>query len=252
MISNEVFVSHLFCRRKAFFKHAGQSGETAEIERVQVQLDKTYTRSALDWFLARHGAGEVLRDPPALETALHSRAPFIVGATARAGNLCSRLDLLERQEESGEAASYAPVLFVRNTRVTKNDRLLLAFQALALSLVQGVVPTVGKIVCGSEPRVVRVRLPDLVEEVRRLVALMEADAAQKTAPTLTLNRHCAACEFRKGCQAQAEQTDDLSLLRCLPEKEIHKLRARGVTTLLLCTTRGSYNMKARKEMEKGP
>src|SRR5947209_2230657 len=102
MISNEIFVSHLLCRRKAFLKQAGRSGEAAEVERVQAQLDKTYTRTALDWFLARHGAGEVLRDPPALDTALQSRARFIVGATARAGNLYSRLDLVERQEEESE------------------------------------------------------------------------------------------------------------------------------------------------------
>ena len=51
MISNEVFVSYLHCRRKAFFKQAGQSGEVAEIERVQLHLDRTYTRTALAWFL---------------------------------------------------------------------------------------------------------------------------------------------------------------------------------------------------------
>ena len=42
MISNEVFVGYLHCRRKAFFKQAGQSGEVADIERVTLQLDMTY------------------------------------------------------------------------------------------------------------------------------------------------------------------------------------------------------------------
>ncbi len=77
----------------------------------------------------------------------------------------------------------------------------------------------------------RVRLDSLVEEVRRLVASIEADKKGEVVPILTLNRHCAACEFRNQCQAVAEQTDDLSLLRGLSEKEINKLRARGITTL---------------------
>jgi predicted RecB family nuclease len=232
MISNEVFGAFLNCRRKAYFRQASQSGEVAESERVQLDLDKTYRRTALDWFLGEHCPGEVLRDPPTLEAAIRSRARFIVGATAQSGNLCSRLELLERVDaEQGNAARYAPVLFVSNNKVTKNDRLLLAFQALALSLVEGTVPAAGKILHGMVPKVMRVRLGSLVEEARRLIARIEADAAEKAAPTLTLNRHCSACEFRKGCQALAEETDDLSLLRCLSEKEILAQRKRGVTTL---------------------
>jgi predicted RecB family nuclease len=232
MISNEVFVASRTCRRKAYFKQASQSREVAESERVHLDLDKTYRQTALAWFLGEHSPGEMLRDPPTLEAAIRSRARFIVGATAQSGKVCSRLELLERVDAGQEnAARYAPVLFVSNNKVTKNDRRLLAFQALALSLVQGAVPEIGKIVSGGEPRVVRVRCAPRVEEARRLVAVIEADARGETPPTLTLNRHCAACAFRKGCQVAAEQTDDLRLLRTLSEKEINKLRARGVTPL---------------------
>jgi predicted RecB family nuclease len=232
MISNEVFVSFLSCRRKAFFKQAGQVGETADIERAQVQLDKTYVDAGLERFLAQQAVSEILRDPPSLETAIKSRVRFVVGATALAGNLCSRLDLLERQDDGERnAPTYAPVLFVRNNKVTKSDRLLLAFQILTLSHIHGAVPVAGKIICGGEFRLVRVRLASLVEVVRRMVAIIEVDSAKNAAPALTLNQHCAACEFRKECRAVAEQTDDLSLLRSLSEKEIQKQRSRGVTTL---------------------
>jgi predicted RecB family nuclease len=232
MTSNEVFSALLHCRRKAFFKHLGRAGEAAHIESVQIRLERSYARTALEQFLGQCPESEILRDPPALAAAIQSRLRCIVGATAQAGNLSSRLDLLERLDEGeGTATTYAPVLFVRNDKVTTSDRLLLAFQAVALSLVQGSLPATGKIVCGSENRMVRVRLASLVEEVQRLVALIEADSRADAAPRLTLNRHCAACEFRKECQALAEQTDDLSLLRFLPEKEIHKQRSRGVATL---------------------
>ena len=64
-----------------------------------------------------------------------------------------------------------------------------------------------------------------------MVAIIEANSEKNAAPILTLNQHCAACEFRKDCRAVAEQTDDLSLLRSLSVKEIQRLRSRGVTTL---------------------
>ncbi len=230
MISNDVFVSYLACRRKAFFKQEGQSGEKHDFERVQVQLDRCHKHNTLNWFVSQRPEGAVLRDPPSLATAHQSGAHFIFGANAQSGNISCRLDLIERLD-GGEKPSYAPVLFLHSQKVTKNDRLLLAFQALALSLVQGTVPVVGKIVCGPDHRTVRVRIDSLVEEVRQLVAGIEADTKSEAAPTLTLNRHCAACEFRKDCQAVAEQTDELSLLRVLSEKEINKLRARGITTL---------------------
>ncbi|HUY92234.1 MAG TPA: TM0106 family RecB-like putative nuclease [Pirellulales bacterium] len=251
MISNEVFVSFITCRRKAFIKQTGQVGEEADIERVQLQLDKKYLGSGLDRFLAQQAVSEILRDPPSLEIAIQSRVRFVVGATALVGNLCSRLDLLERLDDGEKnAAMYAPVLFVRSNKVTKSDRLLLAFQALTFSHVHGAVPVVGKIIFGGEFRLVRVRLASLVDDVRRMVALIEADSAKASAPSLTLIRHCAACEFRKDCQAVAEQTDDLSLLRSLSEKEIQKQRSRGVTTLTQFSHAYQPGRRGKRQSEK--
>jgi predicted RecB family nuclease len=177
---------------------------------------------------------EVVRNPPDLGGALSSRVRFIVGATLQEGKLCSRPMMLEHEHlkrGEGNSVSYAPILFLNNEKVTKHDRLLLAFQALVISLVQGMMPEVGKIIHGSAFNVIRVKLAPLIEEVQRLVAQIEADSLEKAPPTLTLNRHCPACPFRQECLQAAEQTDDLSLLRSLSEKEITALRSRGVTTL---------------------
>jgi predicted RecB family nuclease len=232
VISDEVFVNHLDCRRKAYFNHSGVRGEASEIEAVFRRLDETYARDARTWFIAQHQRTEVRGDGSTLESVLKTGAHFVVGGTAVAGNLGAKLDLLERVDgDKGEAPRYAPVLFARHNKVTRRERLLLSFQAVALSLVQGQTPEAGKIVYGSERRVARVRLAPLIEKAREVIARIEADAAAGAAPVLTLNRHCAACGFRDGCLASAEQTDDLSLLRVLPEGEVERLRSRGVTTL---------------------
>ena len=60
-----------------------------------------------------------------------------------------------------------------------------------------------------------------------------------TPPPLILNNHCALCEFRQRCQAEAIAKDDLSLLRGLSAKEITRYHKRGIFTVtqLSCTFR---------------
>jgi predicted RecB family nuclease len=50
-------------------------------------------------------------------------------------------------------------------------------------------------------------------------------------PPLTLNDHCAICEFREHCSSLAREKDDISLLRSLSAGEIEHFRERGVFTV---------------------
>src|SRR5262249_50179816 len=58
-------------------------------------------------------------------------------------------------------------------------------------------------------------------------------------PRLTLSAHCQHCEFRKRCRRQAEEADDISLLRGVGEKELKRHHRKGIFTLtqLSCTFR---------------
>src|SRR5437868_6335990 len=82
MITNDTLTNFLHCRRKAFLKAAGSSGEVPDIERVQIDLGHIYRQQALEVFLARFPQGDVVRDPPSLEAAMRSRPRVIVNATA--------------------------------------------------------------------------------------------------------------------------------------------------------------------------
>ena len=77
----------------------------------------------------------------------------------------------------------------------------------------------------------KVKLEAFVKQVRRLLPKVKAIAADKDAPTLTLNRHCSMCEFRPDCQKVAEETDNLSLMRGMSETEVEKQRSRGISTV---------------------
>ena len=234
MITNDTFVSFLHCNRKAFLRAAGTSGHATDIETVLLDLGQTYRRQALQAFLAPYSAQDVLHDPLRLEEALKSPMQVIVNATASADGLSSLIQAAERMKgvDQRSAPVFAPVLFILNETVSHADEMLLAFNALVLSSVQGVLPPIGKIVHGSTYKVLKCKIEPLVDEVRKLVAQIQAAHAEgKAAPRVRLNRHCNICEFRADCQRLAEEADDLSLLRGLSEKEIQKQQSRGVTTV---------------------
>jgi predicted RecB family nuclease len=233
VVTNDTFVSFLHCKRKAFLRAAGIPGQPADIETVLLDLGRVYQRQALEAFLAPYREQDVSHDPPRLEVALKISPPVIVNATASADGSSSLIQAAERMKGMDQrgAPVYAPVLFILNETVSHADKMLLAFNALVLSSVQGVLPPIGKIVHGSTYKVLKCKIEPLVGEVRKLVAQIQAQAEGATAPRVCLNRHCNICEFRADCQRLAEEADDLSLLRGLSEKEIQKQQSRGVTTV---------------------
>ena len=234
MVNNDIFVSFQDCKRKAFLRAAGAPGHPADIETVLLDLGLAYRHQALKAFLAPFREEDVLQDPPDMNTALKSKRPVIVNATASVDGLSSLIHAAERVKgvDQGGAFTYSPVLFIPNETVSRADKLLLAFNGLALFSLQGLLPNTGKIIHGSSFKVLRCKIEPLAAEVRKLVAQIQAAQADSAvAPRVVLNRHCNRCEFRPDCQLLAEKSDDLSLLRGMSEQEIEKQRKRGVTTV---------------------
>ena len=233
MVTNDNFVSFLHCHRKAYLLAAGSPGRPTDIETVLIDLGQIYRRQALEAFLAPYREQDVLHDPPCLEVALKSLPQVIVNATASGDGLSSLIQAAEQMKTTDHngASVYAPVLFMLNETVSRADKLLLAFNSLALSSVQGILPPIGKIVHGKSYRVLKCKIEPLVSEVRELVAQIEAAQAEGVSPRVTLNRHCNICEFQADCKRLAEAADDLSLLRGMSEQEVEKQRSRGVTTV---------------------
>lgn len=233
MITNDTFLSFLHCPRKAHLKTYGSLGEPVDIERIQLELERLYRQQALEEFLRSAPPCEVIRNPPSLEAALRERPRWIVNGTATGENVSSEIHCLERVEGAGRRGTptYTPVLFIRNNKIGRLDKLLLAFNVLALTSVQGGQPTAGKIVHGDERKALRVKFEPLMHHVRQLVEQISIVQGEGRAPPVTLNRHCTVCEFRDACRKVAEEADDLSLLRGLCGKEVEKLRGRGITTV---------------------
>jgi hypothetical protein len=107
--------------------------------------------------------------------------------------MASRLYAVERvpSEGRGRPAQFIPVRFVFFNKLTKDDRLLVAFDALVLSEVLGREVSMGKIVHGDDDATLTVKTSVLAGEVRKRIEKMSPVLSDPTPPDLVLNRHCA-------------------------------------------------------------
>lgn len=122
---------------------------------------------------------------------------------------------------------------------TKDDKLLLVFDALVLSEMLGHEVGLGKIIHSDDHTRIRIKTSALASEARKQLAKIEALLHSSAPPDLVLNRHCAECEFRDRCRPKALEKDDLSLLSGIGNKERRKFNSKGIFTItqLSCTFR---------------
>jgi predicted RecB family nuclease len=135
-----------------------------------------------------------------------------------------------------------PIRFIPDEKLTTADKLLLAFDAFALTLTFGKAPYKGKIIHGSQYSNTAVPLTKLLDPVRSLVKRIATQQSEATPPPLVLNKHCAECEFQSRCRKLALEKDELSLLANLTTKDRKQQHEKGIFTV----TQLSYTFRPRK------
>jgi predicted RecB family nuclease len=140
------------------------------------------------------------------------------------------------------SSSYYPIRFVPSEKVASSDKILLAFDALALSRITGVVPSVGRIIHGSRFATTVVPLAKLIPEVRATIAKIADLRSRPEPPAAVLNKHCAECEFQSQCHSELVKKDDLSLLTTIKQTERKAWNDKGIFTV----TQLSYAFRARR------
>lgn len=279
-ISPELFQAYLKCPTKCWLRAAGEpaTGNTfAEWVKTQDETCRVNETARLTGELPN---GEVVAspEPETLKSARWLMATNVpVLAQVNSGPAQSCLHAIERvpSEGRGKPAQFIPIRFIYRNKLTKDDKLLLAFDAFVLSESLGREVSLGKIIHGDvcscaresaaisqapttevpseptsaafsrtqlQPQVLKVKTSALAAEVRKRLDKIAALLANEKPPDLVLNRHCAECEFRDRCRQKAIETDDLSLLAGMSAKERQKLRSKGIFTV----TQLSYTFRPRR------
>ena len=182
--------------------------------------------------------------PPLTKYSKDATWRLAIDVRLRTNDLESRLQAVERipSEGRGRSLQFVAHRFEFANKLTKNDKLLLAFDALVLSEAVGRKVSLGKIMHGDNHATLKVKLSSLTSEVQKRIQDITALLADNFPPDLVLNRHCHQCEFQTRCRKQATEKDELSLLSGMSEKERKKLHGRGIFTV----TQLSYTFRPRR------
>lgn len=244
LITDEIFRTFLDCGTKSYLKFSGDVGPQRELIEWERRCLDDFRRKSLVKLRASFGEDECLVGASSLQASENSKYRLIVDCVVQAQGLQSRVHALERSTApvNRKHNAFIPIRFLPKEKVTKHDKLLLAFDALVLSATSGEMPLFGKIIHGSEQKIAKVQLAGLMEMVKAVVSKIAAQQASSTPPQLILNKHCPECEFQPRCRQMAIESDELTLLSRMSEKERKQHHNKGIFSV----TQLSYTFRPRR------
>jgi len=245
LITEETFQAFLKCETKAYLKYSSAVGAQGEGSDWQQRLIEDFRQKCAINLRSQFPEDECLVGASLPQIPENGKHRLVINCLAQAQEIRSSIHALERLTSHGKRKHnpYIPIRFVPSEKVTKHDRLLLAFDALALSLTSGKMPPFRKIIHGSEQKSLRVQLVELMKTTRSVVERIAVQQESPAPPSLILNKHCAECEFQARCRQVAVEKDELSLLSGMTEKERRKQHDKGIFTV----TQLSYTFRPRRK-----
>ncbi len=135
-----------------------------------------------------------------------------------------------------------PIRFTFPNKLSHIDKMLLAFDTLALPDKTQANIDMGRIIHGDDFTSSRIRIAPLLPPACKITGMVTPLLSHPDPPKFALNRHCPECEFQKRCHKLAIEKDDLSLLGSLPENERIRLNSKGIFSV----TQLSYTFRPRR------
>jgi predicted RecB family nuclease len=251
IITNLIFEAYLNCPLKCFLLSTNVEGSTDSYDRWVGMENASYRHTLEKRLAAEIPPSECLIHPEAIKNVKAAKWQLVLGVTLRQRNLESDVHAIKRIPSKGRETPnvrFVPIRFSFANKLTKNDKLVLAFDALVLAGSLGIPTSYGEIIHGDGNIVTKVKTSELLKEVRKTVAKMESILPESagTPPGLFLNRHCTECEYQTRCRQEAIEKDDLTLLAGMTEQERKALAGRGIFTV----TQLSYTFRPRRKAKR--
>jgi predicted RecB family nuclease len=243
-VSAPLFEAYLECATKSWLRARAEPSTGNAYAEWTCLRNQTYCETGLQRLLAMFPESDRAIAPPISRQTQNAAWRLAIDVHFWTNSLEARLRAVERapSEERNTPVQFIPYRFQFANKVVKNDKLMLAFDALQLSAAVGRQVSLGKIIHGDGHVRLKVRLSSLTTEVRKRITEVTSLLSNDKPPDLVLNRHCNQCEFRERCRKVATEKDELSLLSGMSEKERTKLHSRGIFTI----TQLSYTFRPRR------
>jgi predicted RecB family nuclease len=231
-ITTSLVEAYLKCPFKCFLLSAGEKGTANSYDQWMRTENESYRKERTEHMVSEMKADEWVTSVQEIKNIKSVRWRLALDATIDQKNLESNIHAV-RQVPNGhdKIPRFVPVRFLFANKITRNDKLLVAFDALVLCEHLRLPVTHGELIYGESHTRVRVKTAELLKEVRKIASGIDRLISGRTPPSSVLNRHCAECEYQAHCSAEAAEKDDLSLLSGLSAKERKDLNSRGIFTV---------------------
>ncbi len=247
-ITSHLFEAYLKCPTKCWLRSQDEGGDGSAHANWERRQNESYRSEGIKRLLHCVPEDDRVIAPPSTDNLKTAKWRLGVDLLAQGENLESHLDAVERMPSNGrnKSGQFMPTRFVFTNKLTKDDRLRLAFDTLVLSEVLGREVSLGRIIHGDKRAALQVKTSGLVSEVRNRTEKIAALLSRSSPPELVLNRHCPECEFQARCRRKALEKDDLNLLVNLTEKERRKYHSKGIFTV----TQLSFTFRPRRRRKR--
>ncbi|MHC1766174.1 MAG: TM0106 family RecB-like putative nuclease [Verrucomicrobiia bacterium] len=231
-ITSKMLAAFLRCPTACYLCAIGRPRGSSRYAKWVRARQEAYQKRALGWLREQKPDAELVV-APSTENLKASTWTCALDLHVQTENTESDLHAVERLRSgrAGQRAEFIPIRFVAGNKLTRSDRLVLAFDALALSQGVGRDITRGKIIHGDQWTVRRVSVRPLLREIRNKIDEIQTLVASPAAPDLVPNRSCPRCEFHDYCRLQLVKKDDLSLLAGMTAPDRKEYQNKGIFTV---------------------
>lgn len=213
-VTASLFEAYLKCPTKCYLQSHGEFGSrSTQAEWLRVQSD-SYRSKGIKRLVTGLTPDECVSGVLDREKLAAAKWRLAHDVEAGAQDLESTIHAVERVPPTGRGypSQFVPIRFIFTNKLTRDDKFLLAFDALALAAGLGREVNLGKIIHGDDHATIRVRTATLAKQTGKVTEDIRTLVSGNSPPDLILNRHCSECEFQAQCRQSGITKDDLSLL----------------------------------------
>jgi predicted RecB family nuclease len=242
VISSHIFDAYLNCPSKCWFRFRNEVATGNMYSQWLETHSQYYRKEALKRLLASVHRDDFIVAPSRPINIKIAKWKLAADFSVRKDNLEANVHAIERMSLQDRPDQFIPILFVFANKLTKKNKLLLAFSSLVLSEAFKHEIVYGQIIHGDDFTKTKIKMPLLIRDVQKINGKIATLLASNSPPEIILNRHCTECEFQAMCRRKAVERDNLSLLAGMNEKELKKYNGKGIFTI----TQLSYTFRPRR------
>jgi predicted RecB family nuclease len=196
-VTDAAFEAFLHCDTKAYLLRESIDSQS-RFGVWEEGLSQQFKQRVAEWLRSSFGDDEVYVGTPSRRMLEQGSHRIVLRPLINSSDLRAEPDALWRMPPVSGAATfrYSPVRFVRNEKVSRFDKLMLAFDALALNRFSSNSSGSGKLIYGSQYNIITLPLAKHLENVRHSIIQAMKQQKSRVPPPLVLNKHCPECEFR--------------------------------------------------------